>query len=119
VDILAVVTDVSDVMTISKETTKRDIMLLDQTGCTVRWTLWGKAAEQTPPPEYCTIVAIRHACRSDLGTVSLTGANNWENVADDKLRDFPGAAELKEWWDANFETAVSNARSLTRFEDEA
>jgi hypothetical protein len=112
VDVIAVVADADEEpTTITKENrsemVRRHVTLVDQSGCSILWTLWGAAAKEESP-RMGAVVAVRHARLSDFGGVSLSGGTNWKDVTSTEQ-----AQLLKGWWDANYETALMNARPLT------
>ncbi|KAL1860486.1 hypothetical protein VTK73DRAFT_7299 [Phialemonium thermophilum] len=102
VDVIGVLKDVDEVTSITSKTTnrpydKRDITLVDDTGYSVRATLWGKTATNFDvKPE--SIVAFKGMRVSDFGGRSLSLLASGTMAVDP---DIPEAHRLKGWYDAS------------------
>lgn len=102
VDIVGVLKEVGDVGEITSKTTqkpynKRELTLVDDTGYSVRVTIWGKtAAEFDASLE--SIVAFKGTRVSDFGGRSLSLLSSGTMALDP---DIPEAHKLKGWYDAS------------------
>jgi replication factor A1 len=102
VDVIGVLTKVSDVDEIISKTTqkgynKRELTLADDTGYEVRVTVWGKTAtEFDANPE--SIVAFKGTRVSDFNGRSLSLLSSGTMAIDP---DIPEAHKLKGWYDSN------------------
>ena len=101
VDVLGVIKEIGPVDSIISKTTqkpfdKRDITLVDDTGYSVRLTLWGKQATSFDATEE-SIVAFKDCKVSDFNgrSLSLLSSGSWS--ADP---DIPEAHRLKGWYDS-------------------
>jgi replication factor A1 len=101
IDIVAVLKDVAETTQITSKTTqkpydKRELTLVDQTGYSVRLTVWGKlAASFDVQPE--TVIAFKGVKVSDFGgrSLSLLGSGSMSTTP-----DMDEAHKLKGWYDA-------------------
>ena len=99
IDLIGVVSQVGEIANITSksgnELTKRDIFVADDTGASIKLTLWSdKAVSFSSPPG--TIIAIKGARVSDYGGKSLS------LVSSSKLEenpDLPEAHRLRGWFD--------------------
>ncbi|KAK3309091.1 uncharacterized protein B0T15DRAFT_566003 [Chaetomium strumarium] len=102
VDVIGVLKEVSDVDQIISKTTqkgydKRELTLVDDTGYSVRVTVWGKTAtEFDASPE--SIVAFKGTRVSDFNGRSLSLLSSGTMAVDP---DIPEAHKLKGWYDSN------------------
>ncbi|KAK3945878.1 hypothetical protein QBC46DRAFT_62197 [Diplogelasinospora grovesii] len=102
VDIIGVIKEVQEVSQITSKTTqkpydKRELTLVDDTGFSVRVTIWGKTATNfDAPPE--SIVAFKGTRVSDFGGRSLSLLSSGTMAIDP---DIPEAHRLKGWYDAS------------------
>ncbi|KAH6845047.1 hypothetical protein B0I37DRAFT_398526 [Chaetomium sp. MPI-CAGE-AT-0009] len=101
VDVIGVLKDVGDVDEITSKTTgkpysKRELTLVDDTGYSVRVTVWGKtAAGFDASPE--SVVAFKGMRVGDFGGRSLSLLSSGTVAVDP---DIPEAHKLKGWYDA-------------------
>jgi replication factor A1 len=113
IDIIGVLKDVGETSQITSKTTskpydKRELTLVDNTGYSVRLTIWGKtAASFDVPPE--SIVAFKGVKVSDFGGRSLSLLSSGSLSANP---DMPEAHKLKGWFEdqgrsGNFATHAS------------
>ncbi|KAF5098687.1 hypothetical protein D0Z00_001940 [Geotrichum galactomycetum] len=113
VDVLGVLTDVQDVTSITtkKQTQfeKRDISIVDDTGFSIRATLWGeKATEFNTKP--ATVIAIKGAKINDFNGRSLSLLNSSSLIISP---DIPESHLMSGWYDSNgkgqsFQSQVDN-----------
>jgi replication factor A1 len=102
VDVIGVLKQVDEVTSITSKTTqkpydKRELTLVDDTGFSVRVTIWGKTAtEFDAPPE--SIVAFKGTRVSDFGGRSLSLLSSGTMAIDP---DIPDAHRLKGWYDSS------------------
>lgn len=101
VDVVGVLKDVGQLDEITSKTTqkpydKRELTLVDDTGYSVRVTIWGKtAAEFDANPE--SVVAFKGMRVGDFGGRSLSLLSSGTMAVDP---DIPEAHRLKGWYDA-------------------
>lgn len=101
IDVLGVLKDVGQVDTIVSKTTskpydKRDLTIVDDTGFSVRLTIWGKTATNFDAnPE--SIIAFKGAKVGDFGGRNLSLLSSGSMAVDP---DIPEAHKLKGWYDA-------------------
>jgi len=106
VDVLGVVTQVSDVQTFTQKTTGRDLTkrtltLLDNTAYSIEVTLWGELAK-AENIEVGSVVAIRAARVGTFNGKSLsTSASSQVRVSPDT----PDAVKLATWYKENSSTS--------------
>jgi hypothetical protein len=127
VDVAAMVLEVEEVSSFvpegkENETHKRSIVLIDDSGCKIAWTLWGANAT-ADPPETGNLILIRHTRLTEYHGRTLSGASQWETVYEEQLSssspDDAPAKRVQELWQWKqqqreaLETAIVNARSLT------
>ncbi|KAK3501729.1 putative single-stranded DNA-binding protein 68k chain [Neurospora crassa] len=102
VDIIGVLKEVQEVTQIVSKTTqkpydKRELTLVDNTGYSVRCTIWGKTATNfDAQPE--SIVAFKGTKVSDFGGRSLSLLSSGTMAIDP---DIPEAHHLKGWYDSS------------------
>lgn len=102
IDIIGVLKEVGDVGTIISKTKdkpfdKRELTLVDDTGFSVRATLWGKTANSfDAKPE--SVVAFKGMRVGDFGGRSLSMLSSGTMTIDP---DIPEAHKLKGWYDAS------------------
>jgi replication factor A1 len=102
VDIIGVLKDVGAVDEITSKTTqkpynKRELTLVDDTGYSVRVTVWGKTATNFDAnPE--SVIALKGTRVSDFGGRSLSLLSSGTMAIDP---DIPEAHKLKGWYDAS------------------
>ncbi|EXJ61428.1 replication factor A1 [Cladophialophora psammophila CBS 110553] len=100
IDIIGVLKDVGETSQITSKTTskpydKRELTLVDNTGYSVRLTVWGKtAASFDVPPE--SVVAFKGVKVSDFGGRSLSLLSSGSVTANP---DMPEAHRLKGWYE--------------------
>jgi len=105
IDIIAVIKEVHEVSQITSKTTsrpydKRDLTLVDESGYSVRMTIWGKGAVTFDAnPE--SIVAFKGVKVGDFGGRSLSLLSSGSMSIDP---DIPEAHRLKGWYDSNGRT---------------
>ncbi|KAI0372965.1 replication factor-a protein [Pilatotrama ljubarskyi] len=100
-DIVGVVKEVSDLSTITskatnKELVKRELTVVDNSGFSVRVTLWGKQAEQYAAMDH-PVIAIKGAKVGDFQGRSLSLLSSSSLHIDP---DIPEAHHLRGWYDA-------------------
>lgn len=101
IDVVGVLKDVAEVSEIVSKTTqqpysKRDMTLVDQSGYSVKLTVWGKLALNFDAyPE--SIMAFKGAKVSDFGGRSLSLLSSGSMTVDP---DIPEAHQLKGWYDS-------------------
>mmetsp|Transcript_111608 Transcript_111608/g.322586 ORF Transcript_111608/g.322586 Transcript_111608/m.322586 type:complete len:637 (+) Transcript_111608:377-2287(+) len=99
VDVIGVVQEIGDVQSLmskksGQELQKADVMIIDDTGCQVRVTLWGNQAVNAQRDlQVHQPTAFRRVRISDYGGVSLSGPQ-----ASFVEPDVPETEALKEWW---------------------
>ncbi|KAK6501945.1 Replication factor A protein 1 [Arthrobotrys musiformis] len=99
IDVIGILQSVGEVSTIkssksSKEFTKRDLTLVDDTGYNVKLTVWGKSAEKFEVmPD--SVVAVKGVKVSDFGGRSLSMQNSSTMQVDPDLEE---AHRLKGWY---------------------
>ncbi|KAI9207538.1 uncharacterized protein BJ171DRAFT_439195 [Polychytrium aggregatum] len=98
-DILGVVTDLGSVATITsknsnKDITKRDITLVDDSGYSVRCTLWGQQAEAFSA-NHGSVVLIKAAKVSDWGGRTLSASFNSTIMVDPNISE---TSALQSWY---------------------
>ncbi|KAG5921079.1 hypothetical protein E4U61_007153 [Claviceps capensis] len=101
VDVIGVLKDVGEVTSFTSKNSgkpfeKRDLTLVDDTGYSVRITIWGKTANafETNPE---SVVAFKGAKVSDFGGKSLSLLSSGTMSVDP---DIPDAHRLKGWFDS-------------------
>jgi replication factor A1 len=100
IDIIGVLKDVGETSQITSKTTskpydKRELTMVDNTGYSVRLTIWGKtAASFDVPPD--SVVAFKGVKVSDFGGRSLSLLSSGSMTANP---DMPEAHRLKGWFD--------------------
>lgn len=105
IDIIAVLKEVGEVSQITSKSTqkpydKRDLTLVDESGYSVKMTIWGKTATTFDAnPE--SIVAFKGAKVSDFGGRSLSLLSSGSMMIDP---DIPEAHKLKGWYDSDGRT---------------
>lgn len=101
IDVIGVLKEVADMSQITSKTTqkpydKRDLTLVDDSGYSVKMTIWGKIATAFDAnPE--SIVAFKGAKVSDFGGRSLSLLSSGSMMLDP---DIPEAHKLKGWYDS-------------------
>lgn len=75
---------------------KRDIQLVDRSGCVVSCTLWGAEAEEFDGSG-CPVIAIKGARVSDFGGRSLSTTMSGVMTVNP---DIPEAHQLRGWFDS-------------------
>lgn len=101
IDVIGVLKEVAEMSQITSKTTqkpydKRDLTLVDDSGYSVKMTIWGKTASQFDAnPE--SIVAFKGAKVSDFGGRSLSLLSSGSLMLDP---DIPEAHKLKGWYDS-------------------
>lgn len=100
IDVIGVLKDVGETSQITSKTTskpydKRELTLVDDTGYSVRLTVWGKVASSFDiPPE--SVVAFKGVKVSDFGGRSLSLLSSGSVTANP---DMPEAHKLKGWFE--------------------
>jgi replication factor A1 len=114
-DVVGILKDVGETSQIVAKTTskpydKRELGLVDQTGFSVRLTIWGKTASNFDI-QPGSVVAFKGVKVSDFGGRSLSLLSSGSMMANP---DIDEAHKLKGWWDAqgNSETFASYANML-------
>ncbi|WOO77315.1 Replication factor A protein 1 [Vanrija pseudolonga] len=100
-DVIGVVKDVYDLGSVTSKATqkpfaKRDIQLVDQSGQSVRLTLWGKTAESFQGSDE-PVIAFKGVKVSDFGGRSLS---MFSSATMSINPDIPEAHSLRGWYDA-------------------
>jgi replication factor A1 len=99
VDLLAVVQEIGEVQNLTskktgKELQKADLTLVDDTGASVRLTLWGaEAISAKSKIGINQVVGFRRARVSDYGGKTLSGGTPFPEP------QIPETAQLQQWWD--------------------
>ncbi|PQE19476.1 replication factor-a 1 protein [Rutstroemia sp. NJR-2017a WRK4] len=112
IDVIAVLKDVGETSQIVSKTTqkpydKRELTLVDDTGYSVKLTIWGKTATTFDAnPE--SVVAFKGAKVSDFGGRSLSLLSSGTMSLDP---DIPEAHKLKGWYDSQGRTESFNSHS--------
>jgi replication factor A1 len=119
IDLIGVLKEIGETSQITSKTTnkpydKRDLTLVDDTGYSVRLTIWGKTASTfDQPPE--TVIAFKGVKVSDFGgrSLSLLSSGSMTNNP-----DIPEAHKLKGWYqsagrDENFNTHANVTSTVT------
>ena len=105
IDIIGVLKEVAEVTQITSKSTskpydKRELTLVDDSGFSVRLTIWGKTALTfDTPPE--SIVAFKGAKVSDFGGRSLSLLSSGSMTIDPDIQE---AHKLKGWYDSQGRT---------------
>lgn len=102
VDVIAVVKDIGEVGEITSKTTskpysKRDLQVVDESGFSVKLTVWGKQATTDFNLKGDEIVAFKGLRVSDFGGRSLSMSNSSFMQVDPEI---PEAYSLKGWYEA-------------------
>lgn len=109
IDVIGILKEVGQVDTIVSKTTqkpyeKRDLTLVDDTGYSVRLTIWGKTANSFDAnPE--SVVAFKGAKVGDFGGRNLSLLSSGSMSVDP---DIPEAHKMKGWYDAQGRNAQFN-----------
>ncbi len=101
IDVIGVCKSTADISSIITKTTnkkmnKRDIQLVDRSGCVVSCTLWGTEAEEFDGSGN-PVIAIKGARVSDFGGRSLSTTMNGVMSVNP---DIPEAHQLRGWYDS-------------------
>ncbi|KAG8907990.1 Replication factor A protein 1 [Tulasnella sp. 403] len=111
IDVIGVVNEVGDVTELTskagRQLTKRDVTLVDQTGYSVRLTLWGKDAENFSAPNH-PVVAFKGVKVGDFGgrTLSaISGTTCHLNL------DREEAHILRGWYDSQGQSIIFQTQS--------
>lgn len=101
-DVIGIIKEAGDLGSITTKTTqkqlsKRDLTLLDTSGCSIRVTLWGTQAEQFQDVGDYPIMAIRGVRVSDYNGRTLSTLSSSTIVMNPDMRE---AHELRGWFDA-------------------
>lgn len=113
IDIIGVLKDIGETSQITSKTTskpydKRELTLVDNTGYSVRLTIWGKtAASFDIPPD--SVVAFKGVKVSDFGGRSLSLLSSGSVSANP---DMPEAHKLKGWYDEQGNTNFATHSNL-------
>ena len=115
VDVVAIVSETElavDVNTKLGTRRRVNITLLDDSGASIRMSIWGEGAD-TPFPEGSVVIATK--CKvSDFGGCSLTTNFGSSVLIGDLARAaHPRAAELTAWFGAQGDAAKQSARALS------
>ncbi|CAI9740572.1 A 70 kDa DNA-binding subunit-like [Octopus vulgaris] len=100
IDVIGVVTNVGDITTVvgrqsNKEFSKRDLQLADQSGMSVRFTIWGGDAESFQDNKN-PVVAVKGAKVSDWGGRTLSLLSSGQMILNPDIRE---AHFLRGWYD--------------------
>ena len=100
-DVIGVCKSTGEVSQITTKTTnrkmnKREIQLVDRSGCVVSLTLWGTEAEEFDGSS-CPVVAVKGARVSDFGGRSLSTTMSGVMILNP---DMPEAHQLRGWYDS-------------------
>jgi replication factor A1 len=112
IDVIGVLKEVAEVTQITSKTTskpydKRELTLVDDTGFSVRLTIWGKTAMAfDAQPE--SIVAFKGAKVSDFGGRSLSLLSSGSMTVDPDIQE---AHKLKGWYDSQGRNDTFNSHS--------
>jgi replication factor A1 len=112
IDVIGVLKEVADVTQIVSKTTqkpfdKRELTLVDDSGFSVRLTIWGKTATSFEA-ETESIVAFKTAKVGDFGGRSLSLLSSGSMAVNP---DIPEAHKLKGWYDSQGRTEHFNSHS--------
>jgi replication factor A1 len=114
IDVIGVLKEVGEVSQITSKSTqkpydKRDLTMVDNTGYSVKLTIWGKTATAfDADPE--SIVAFKGAKVSDFGGRSLSLLSSGSMSIDPDISE---AHKLKGWYDSQGRTGNFNSYSTT------
>ncbi|KAJ4517178.1 Replication factor A protein 1 [Exophiala dermatitidis] len=102
IDIIAILKDVGEVGQATSKTTgkpyeKRELTLVDNTGYSVRMTIWGKTAASLDV-QPGSVVVFKGVKVSDFGGRSLSLLSSGSMTANP---DMPEAHKLKGWWESH------------------
>ena len=78
-----------------KEITKRDIQIVDQSGVSVKFTLWGDEAQKFNGQGY-PVLACKGASVSDFGGRSLSASSGSSLMINPDIKE---AHHIRGWWD--------------------
>ncbi|KIX06086.1 uncharacterized protein Z518_04060 [Rhinocladiella mackenziei CBS 650.93] len=119
IDVIGVLKDIGETSQITSKTTskpydKRELTLVDNTGYSVRLTVWGKTAASFDVPPG-SVVAFKGVKVSDFGGRSLSLLSSGSVAANP---DMPEAHKLKGWYDeqgrsGNFATHANVQGTVT------
>lgn len=114
IDLLCVVKQVGEVVTLQSKKTGKDLIkcdltCVDDSGMEINVTSWGDQATRAPA-EFANqpVVAFRRARVSDYGGKSLSTTQGGVSLVNPNI---PEAASLKTWWIHGGETAASRSLS--------
>ncbi|KAK5658564.1 hypothetical protein OQA88_1957 [Cercophora sp. LCS_1] len=101
IDVIGVLKEVQEVSQITSKTTnkgydKRELTIVDNTGYSVRVTVWGKTATNFDSPP-SSIIAFKGTKVSDFGGRSLSLLSSGTMTIDPDISE---AHSLKGWWDS-------------------
>ncbi|CAO1612768.1 unnamed protein product [Parajaminaea phylloscopi] len=113
-DVIGIVDDIGDVNEIiskasQKAITKRELTLVDQSGMSVRLTLWGKTAEQFDSNLQKPVIAFKGVKVGDFGGRSLSMFSSSTMMVDP---DIPEAHGLRGWYDSEGNQAAGNFKTF-------
>lgn len=112
VDVIGILKEVADVTQIVSKTTskpydKRELTLVDDTGFSMRMTIWGKTALTfDSPPE--SVAAFKGCKVSDFGGRTLSLLSSGSMLVDP---DIPEAHKLRGWYDKGGKSQNFNSHS--------
>jgi replication factor A1 len=112
VDVIGVLKEIGEVSQITSKSTskpydKRELTLVDDSGYSIRLTIWGKTAMTfDSPPE--SVVAFKGAKVSDFGGRSLSLLSSGSIAVDPDIQD---AHKLKGWYDTKGRDGNFNSHS--------
>lgn len=112
-DVIGVVDEIGDVNEIiskasQKAITKRELTLVDQSGMSVRLTLWGKTAESFDGSLNKPIIAFKGVKVGDFGGRSLSMFSSSTMMVDP---DIPEAHGLRGWYDNEGNQTTGNFKT--------
>ena len=104
IDVVGVVKEVGDCSTITTRTkqqqlSKRDLVIVDDSQCSIRFTLWAQRAEDYDISMINPVIAVKGAKVSDYQGRTLSATSNGD-ISFNNL-DVPRVRELKAWYSAS------------------
>lgn len=113
-DVIGIVDEIGDVNEIiskasQKAITKRELTLVDQSGMSVRLTLWGKTAEQFDSSLNKPVIAFKGVKVGDFGGRSLSMFSSSTMMVDP---DIPEAHGLRGWYDNEGNQTTGNFKTF-------
>ncbi|PWN30202.1 replication factor-a protein [Jaminaea rosea] len=113
-DVIGIIDEIGDVAEIiskasQKPITKRELTLVDQSGMSVRLTLWGRTAEQFDQNLDKPVIAFKGVKVGDFGGRSLSMFSSSSMMVNP---DIPEAHGLRGWYDSEGNQAAGNFKTF-------